>query len=240
MKNTKSTKKTKVHNKRYNNNRYKKQIYRPQRGLTRSIMPFTRETETYFRLNDLTGASGILENMVHTTDGGAAGQIQVKLNQFAGYTDFTNLFKQYKLNYIQMTFYPAGNMTATGETRDEGGPRGNNNVLIRVMRNQTAIAIGTGNTISEWSQLQAKKQWLLAQDKPTSFGCKLSLRTAVEPADVAVGPSKYITTNDADVPHQGVNIRFDSLDGRPINQTDNIWPAFRVVSKLYFTCKGVA
>lgn len=108
------------------------------------------------------------------------------------------------------------------------------------MKNQTAIAIGAGNTISEWSQLQAKKQWLLSQTKPTSISCKLSLREAVEPANESIGPSRYISTNDADCPHQGINIRFDSMDGRPIDQDLDVWPSFRVVSKLYFTCKRVA
>lgn len=67
--------------------KYKKQIYKPYKGgLLGQVIPFTRETETYFRLNDLTGANGILENFVHTTDGGAVGQISVKLNMFAGHT----------------------------------------------------------------------------------------------------------------------------------------------------------
>lgn len=185
--------------------------------------------------------------MVHTTDGGAVGQIRVSLDDFPSHTDFTNLFRQYKLNYLKLIFYPSGNSVATGATRDEGGNYSNNQVLIRTMLNRTGIAIGAGNTISEWSQVQAKKQWMLATDKPTTITCRLSQLTPVAANDqnpvneeYSVKKPTYVSTNNADVLHYGLNVRFDSLNGIPISQTDVIWPSFRIVAKVYLTAKGVA
>ena len=134
-------------------------------GLTRQIVPFTREVETYFKLSNLTGSgTSPFQNLQFTNDGGVVGQIKVQLNDFPGYSDFTNLFRQYKLNYMKLIFYPAANSINAGAVRDEGGNYSNNNVLIRTKLNRTGIAIGAGNTISEWSQVMAKKQWMLAQD----------------------------------------------------------------------------
>jgi hypothetical protein len=120
----------------------------------------------------------------------------------------------------------------------------NNNVLIRVCKNQTGIAMGAGNTISEWSQIQAKRQWMLATNKPTKIKCPLSMLyeiTEGTSTSVAVGKPRYISTNNPSVTHYGLNLRFDSLSGIALSAGEtNVWPQFRIVAKIYLTCKGVA
>lgn len=224
---------------------YPRQKFKFSKGLSRSVIPFTRERETYFKLNDLTGTgTQPFDQIVHTADGGAVGQIRVSLDDFPNHTDFTNLFRQYKINYLKLIFYPSANVVPAGSTRDEGGSYSNNQVLIRTMLNRTGIAMGAGNTISEWSQIQAKKQWMLATDKPTTITCKLSQLSQVFDSTGGTEPCvikpKYVSTNHPDIFHYGLNVRFDSLNGTALNQTDQIWPSFRIVAKAYFTCKGVA
>jgi hypothetical protein len=229
-----------------------RQLFKFSRGLSRSVIPFTRERETYFHLSDLTGkTTPPFKNFVHTTDGGVVGQIRITLADLGdSHTDFTNLFRQYKLNYIKIIFYPAANTVTSGSTRDEGGNYSNNQVLIRTKLNRTGISIGAGNTISEWSQVQAKKQWMLATDKPTSIGCRLSQLSPVaggesyppgaSDEEYSVVKPRYVSTNHTEVLHQGLDIRFDSLNGEALSQGDQIWPQFRIVAKVYLTCKGVA
>lgn len=225
---------------------YPRQKFQFHKGLQRSIIPFTRERETYFHLSDLTGnTTPPFSNFVHTTDGGVVGQINVRLSDFAGYTDFTNLFRQYKMNYLKIILIPSANVIPGGEARDEGGNYSNNQILIRTKLNRTGIAIGAGNTIAEWSQVQAKKQWVLARDKPTVITCALSqLAPTGNTIDSIERPGvikpRYISTNNADAYHYGLDIRFDSLNGNPLSQTDQVWPQFRIVAKAYLTCKGVA
>lgn len=230
----------------YKHKRYPRQKFKPRAGLSRSVIPFTRERETYFKLSDLTGTgTAPFSNFVHTGDGGVAGQINIRLSDFPSSSDFTNLFRQYKLNYMKITMIPAANTVNPGATRDEGGPNTNNQVLIRTMLNRTGIAIGAGNTIAEWSQVQAKKQWVLARDKPTTITCKLSQLVPTANAtddglvDSVVKP-RYISTNHTDAYHYGLNIRFDSLNGAALDQANIVWPTFRIICKCYFTCKGVA
>jgi hypothetical protein len=230
----------------YKKRRYPLQKFKPVRGMTRAVMPFTREVETYFHLSDLTGnTTAPFKNFQHTTDGGVVGQISLALEDLPSHSDFTNLFRQYKLNYMKIIMIPAANTTLPGETRDEGGNYSNNQILIRTMFNRTGIAIGAGNTISEWSQVQAKKQWVLARDKPTVITCKLSQLSNTVDATTSTEVSsivrpRYISTNNTGAKHYGLNIRFDSLNGNPLSQSDHIWPQFRIMCKAYFTCKGVA
>ncbi|AXH75869.1 MAG: hypothetical protein [Cressdnaviricota sp.] len=230
----------------YRRKRFSRQMFKPKKGLSRSIIPFTRERETYFHLSDLTGnTTAPFSNMQHTNDGGVVGQINIRLNDFPSASDFTNLFRQYKLNYIKITMIPAANTVLSGATRDDEGNYSNNQILIRTMLNRTGIAIGAGNTISEWSQVQAKKQWVLARDKPTTITCKLNQLVPCGNAEAAdlvptVVKPRYVSTNNTDVNHYGLNLRFDSLDGTALAQTDKIWPQFRIICKCYFTCKGVA
>lgn len=227
--------------------RYPRQKFKFSKGLSRSVIPFTRERETYFKLNDLTGTgTSPFDNLVHTTDGGVAGNISVKLSDFPSPSDFTNLFRQYKLNYLKLIFYPASSNTIAGESR-LGAPNTNNNILIRTMLNRTGIAMGAGNTISEWSQVQAKKQWLLSSHKPTTITCRLNQLSPITGPELTAGSEeysivkpRYISTNHQGLAHLGLNIRFDSLDGTSLAQEEDIWPAFRIVAKVYMTCKGVA
>jgi hypothetical protein len=223
---------------------YPKQKFRFSKGLSRSIVPFTRETETYFRLHDLTGnTTAPFDALVHTNDGGVAGNLMIQLSDLPSHTEFTNLFRSYKLNYMKLTFYPSANTINAGDVRDAGGNYSNNQILIRTSLNRTGVAMGAGNTIAEWSQLQAKRQWMLAQDKPTTITMKLSqlsARASDAGTAYAVVPPRYTSTNNPSLNHLGLNLRFDSLDGTEIENEDRIWPEFRVVCKVYFTCKGVA
>ena len=191
----------------YRNKRFSRQMFKPKAGLSRAVMPFTREVETYFHLSDLTGnGTAPFSNLQHTGDGGVVGQINVNLADMPGHTDFTNLFRQYKLNYMKITMIPSANTVSGGETRDVGGNYANNQILIRTCLNRTGIAIGAGNTISEWSQIQAKKQWVLARDKPTVITCKLSQLVGVgttaeiggNPPELipAIVKPRYISTNN--------------------------------------------
>lgn len=245
--------------KQVNRSRYPAQKFRFSKGLSRSIVPFTRERETYFRLEDLTGTgTSPFGNFVHTTDGGVVGQIAIKLTDYPSSSDFTNLFRQYKLNYMKIILVPSATQTQTGNATGTGVYDYNKQVMVRTKLNRTGIAIGAGNTISEWSQVQAKKQWVLAREKATIITCRLSqlgvaqsgglpVESATAQTEWTVMKPKYISTNNPQVTHFGLDIRFDSVDGTSLNQgldsegkQIRIFPDFRIISKVYFTCKGVA
>lgn len=231
--------------------KYPRQTFRLKKGLTRSVVPFTREKETYVRLDTLAGiddGAGTYISMVRTDDGGIAGRIRIRLNNLPNSSDFTNLFKEYKLNYLKLTFYPAGNVAGTrADTSDPPTMIGNKNIMIRTCLNRSNEVPTVADSVNDWSQLQAKKQWMLVQNRPTTITCKLNQLTTIQSGDAAgyskhvITKPKYISTNNTDINHYGLTVRFDSLDGTAITAANgDIWPRFRLVSKLYFTCKGVA
>lgn len=236
----------------YQNKNKTRQVFKPHKGISRSVIPFTREKETYCRLDTLAGlddGAGTYISMVRA-DGGIVGRIRIRLNNLPNSSEFTNLFKEYKLNYLKLTFIPAGNIAATTtyvNERDGAAQAilGNKQVLIRTCLNRTGEVPDATDTIDNWSQIQAKKQWVLARDKPTTITCKLNQLKIVERGaglnSTSTAKPTYISTDLADVNHYGLNLRFDSLDGTAINAANgDIWPKFRVISKVYFTCKGVA
>lgn len=231
-----------------------RQIFRPRRGLMRQVVPFMRERETHVRLDTLTGiddGAGTYLNMIRTNDGGVVGRIRIRMNNLNTPSDFTNLFKEYKLNYLKLIFIPAGNVAGTREDHRDGGPQGNKNILVRVCLNRTGDVPAATDTVADWCQLQAKKQFVLVGNKITKIGCKLNQLVKVQSGDGAANTihhicaPKYISTNNTSVNHYGLTVRFDAIDGTDIVQTDpiadgDVFPKFRVISKLYFTCRGVA
>ena len=238
-------------NKSTKHHKYSKQKFKFPKGLSRGVIPFTRERETFVRLDTLAGiddGAGTFINMIRTDDGGIAGRIRIRLSNLTNHTDFTNLFKEYKINYIKLTFIPAGNVAGTRtDLRDPATMNGNKNILIRTMINRTNEVPTADNKIEDWAQIQAKKQWVLVQDKPTSITCALSQLSVIQTGDAAsystnnVQKPKYISTNAASVNHYGLTVRFDSLDGTKITlENGDLWPRFRLITKVYFTCKGVA
>jgi hypothetical protein len=238
-------------NQKIKRDNFPKQKFRFSKSLTRSIMPFTRERETVVRLDTRSGidnGAGTFIDMIRTNDGGLVGRIRVRLSNLNNSTDFTNLFKEYKLNYIKMTFIPAGNVAGTRtDLRDPATMNGNKNILIRTMLNRTNEVPTDLNTVNDWAQVQAKKQWVLVQDKPTTITCKLNQLSVVQSGDAAsyatntMQTPQYISTNSPSVNHYGLTVRFDSIDGTAITEANgDLWPRFRLITKVYFTCRGVA
>lgn len=230
---------------------YPRQKFKFKKGLSRQVVPFTRERETVVRLDDLSGiddGSGTYINMIRTGDGGIVGRIRLRMTNILNNGDFTNLFKEYKFNYLKLTFIPAGNVAQTHVTDRADAPSlGNKNILIRTMLNRSNDVPTSSDSVENWNQIQAKKQWLLVQDKPTTITMKLNQLTKIQSGDAAeysthvITKPKYCSTNNTMVNHYGLTLRFDSLDGTHINaENGDIWPKFRVISKVYFTCRGVA
>ncbi len=227
-----------------------KQKFKFNKGLTRQVVPFTRERETIVRLDTLQGiddGAGTYIGMTRTDDGGIVGRIRIRMTNVLNNGDFTNLFKEYKFNYLKLTFIPAGNTAATAVDERDGAAPGNKQVMIRTMLNRTNEVPGSSDSVGNWNQIQAKKQWVLVQNRPTTITCKLNQLTKIQSGDAAeysthvITKPKYVSTNNTMVNHYGLTLRFDSLDGTHINAANgDIWPKFRVISKLYFTCRGVA
>lgn len=172
-------------------------------------------------------------DLVATTDGGVCGNMIFRLLDLPQYTEFTSgLFKQYKLNAVKMTIYCSRN---TADVRTHDG------LLAQSAYNKTGDAISVGNTRQDWNQVQSKRRFTLYNKKVLYF--KLNQLSHISQnfstgTGYAVARPKWISVDETDIDHYGLNLRFDSVDGRPLVTAD-AFPKIRIIYKYYLQCRGV-
>lgn len=211
------------------------------RGLRPSVHYFTRSFEKPLALDDPTAYP---LGFTATTDGGVAGTIQISASELNDWTDFSNLFGQYKLNAVSIKILPQYT-AALSEPSGLGGEQ----IVVRWCRNMLQKSIGAGDTRTMWLDRQAVKQRLLMTNnrRTLSLYSKLNIRDMITdntaPASddfVAIRPHWIATANDT-VPHYGLNVRFDSCSGvtLPTNPNPTTLPKLTLQIKYYLMCRMV-
>lgn len=181
--------------------------------------------------------------LVHTADGGVAGNLSFTIADLPNYTEFTNgLFKQYRMNAVKMTIYTSSNVAQTGQgATPAGGIALNTAILGQVQYNKTGIAMGAGNLKEDWNQVQAKKRFTLYNKK--SFYFKLNqLNYTQERGGTLTGygvqrPQWHDVTETA-IDHFGISLRFDATSGQSLASAQ-VFPVCKIIFKYYFQMKGV-
>lgn len=214
------------------------------RSLKMQSYNFCRDVESDIDLSRIEPNGNGPLNLWYTNDGGIAGSYGFTFRMLPNFTEFAPLFKQYRIVAVSTYIYPSANSFQAGT----GVSTLNNNMMIRLAYNQSGTAIGTGNTVEDWNQLQAKKRWIIRPNKKIQLYTKLKQRNVVQ-GDTALAPlpvqytlqsPRFIDTIQNDVLHLGHNIRFDSLDpALPMETGNDFWPHLKVIQKIYFQCKGV-
>ncbi len=172
-------------------------------------------------------------DIVATTDGGIAGNLQFRLIDLPNYQEFTGgLFKQYRINAIKMTIFSSRN---TSDLRTQDG------MLCQTCYNRTGQAMGSGDTREDWNQIQHKRRFTLYKRKQLYF--KLNQLGYVSQnlstgTGYGVTKPKWVSTDEVDIDHFGINLRLDSIDGEALSVTD-AFPKMRIIYKYYLQCRGV-
>ncbi len=152
----------------------------PRAPTRMSVYNFTRDIESNLDLGRITaGGLGPL-GLWYTADGGIAGSHAITLSDLPLQTEFTPLFKQYRIVAVKTYMYPAANVFTAGT----GVSTQNNNVMMRMAPNQTGVPIAAGNAALDWNQLQAKKRWVIRPDKPIIWYTKLKQRVDTDAGGV--------------------------------------------------------
>lgn len=212
------------------------------RGIRPSVHYFKRSMEKLLQLDDPTTYP---LGLTATTDGGVAGTIQISASELNDFSDFSNLFAQYKLNAVSIKILPQYTVSEVNTTVNLSGEQ----ILVRWCRNMLQKSIGSGDTRDQWLDRQAVKQrMLLATNRRTlSLFSRLNMRdmitdnTAPSSDDfVAIRPHWIATANDT-VPHYGLNVRFDtcSQNSLPANPNPATLPKCTLQIKYYFMCRMV-
>lgn len=154
-------------------------------------------------------------------------------------TDFTNLFRQYRIKGARMRFYFSNtNSTTTGGAQTLG----NSQLMVRMAPNQRGEIETLNNTY--WQSIQAKKYKLaLNGGKPLDIYMPLKQRNEV--AGSAGGTQysmvrpKYVSTSASNVPHYGLNVAIERVDGQAFTTGITNSQYCKVITTLYFEMRGV-
>lgn len=182
-------------------------------------------------------------DLVATTDGGVVGNLNFTIADLPNYQEFTTgLFKQYRLNAVKMTILTSANTSQSGEgAATLGTPALNVALMGQVMPNRTGIAMGSGNTLQDWNQVQAKKRFTMYKKKDFYFKLNQLSYTQERGGTLtgyAVQRPQWHDCTETAIDHFGINLRFDSVSGQSLGSSQ-VFPVIKVIFKYYLQLKGV-
>ena len=229
-------KKKKMYIKRTNRNR---RIGHIPRSLKPKTYSFSRTFTHTVSLGN--GSNSGWTELASSADGPQAmvQQMEFSLADLDMSSDFKNLFSQYKLNAVSMKLYFA-NTNSNGTQ--------NRQCICYIAPWRT----GDTETLTEKFFLNTQKhKTKLCQNtigKPLSIYCPLKQLTRLyvssETYTTSITKPKYVSTAAPTVPHFGLNLRIQRVDGADFTSGTfsgslNRWPAFKQETKLYFSCRQV-
>lgn len=181
--------------------------FNQKNSLRPSVYPFMRTFEELVVLED----PGITSNFVKTiSDNLVVGHMNVSLSQLPAYTEFTSLFKQYKLNALSLKCTPT--------YQQDVDPTTTETIIIDIWRSSYGVAPTTAFTINDLLQIQKRQTFIMPQRRSFSRNMKLSQLTQVYGSGVTTTDyiktrPKYISTSEVATPHYGLNFCFRRPDG---------------------------
>ena len=206
------------------------------RGMGRKMRP---RVYSYFRLKENLLAfeapdDGWVESIV---DNSIMKTFTFSLGELPNNSEFTNLYRQYKLNHAVIKMFPSYSSIVSTT-----GPVVANNIIITVWPNTDGKALDASFSSAKLLEKQAKKQWMFPQNKPTSISMPLFQLgntyggSITNPVDYAVRKPRYISTEEVNTPHYGFNVHIRKVDGSAFGTNS---PRLLIKEKIYFTTKQV-
>lgn len=168
-------------------------------------------------------------------------QMVFNLQDLASYTRFTNLFAQYRLLSAKTEMFFGNTVSDTLDTATSNS--GNRQIIVYTMPNR----IGSVETLTEDAFLQTQchqKQLALKTDgKPVLCYTPLSQLSSTYQSgintDYAKQSPKFISTQESNTPHYGLDIRIQRVDGEEFSQSTATYPFVKILHTVYFECRQV-
>ncbi len=210
---------------------------KPSRGLRQSTYMFKRRLTSVVNLNDTNNGGWT----TITGGGGMFKQWVFKLSDLADTTDFSSLFRRYKINAVkvQLAFSNTGS--------DANGYNFNNNYQLQIYTAQNRSGRTDEElTEAEFMNIQAsKKRLCLNGGKPLNFYMRTNQLTETYASavntDYAVTRPRYVSTGETGCEHYGLNMFINRVDGQAFG-TGGAAPntqRMRCTLTYYLSFKGV-
>ena len=140
------------------------------------------------------------------------------LSQLDATTEFTNLFKMYKLNCVIVTITPLHNTSQANGTTTSSQVYFGGSILGYSERNVTGESLDTAIEQSYWDQRPSKKTIAFTNGKPKSFKIypKILSEIYLSEGNTQKVPRKSgwlpTTVLGQQIPHYGLNMQFSWID----------------------------
>ena len=152
------------------------------------------------------------------------------LQDVRNYTEFTNLFDQYRILGVKMTLYPQSNTAEAGTQSDTSLPRG-------IPTLTWAIDLDDSSTPTELQVLmEDSRSHTRYFNKPVSIFLKPRAHNTIAGSAQALLPrGTWVDSNYDQVPYYGVKFGIHVPSPNPSTQTP--WFAFKTQIKIYLQCR---
>ena len=140
------------------------------------------------------------------------------LDQLPDTTEFSTIFKFYKLNCVIVTITPLVNSSQLNGTLNQNPTYFGGNILSYSERNLSGQSLDTAITQDYWDQRPSKKTITLYNGKPRSFKMypKVLSNVYLSEGNTVKAPRKSgwlpCTYTGMEIPHYGLNMQFSYID----------------------------
>lgn len=183
---------------------------------------------------------GIPAGWLTSLGGGIAKTFQFNLSDINGTTDFTNLFKYYKINAVRVQMYFSQSVTS----QDEPSRFPNSQLFIFTDINNNGVITGADNILYYLDSQTAKKTvGVTTQRKPIDYLMRTKLANEVYQGPTSTAYTlknpDWISTDETTVPHYGMNMLIERVDGDSLTSGFANAQKIRFIYTYYIECKKV-
>ncbi len=224
-------------------------VHRPMRPSTYN---FTRSFVETINLNSTSPPTGwtVVEN-------GLCRSQPFDISQLPNYSEFSNLFMQYRLKAVKQEYYfsDTGSVNHYSQTHfkpsvDSAATSYNNsgNKQIMMYTNPNAVGVNNTSSLTEGffmeSQVAKKRLCLKPNPRPITIYAKLHQLTDVYSSelgstDYAKSRPKFISTGETKTQHYGIDVRLQRIDGQEFSFEGSVYPSVKIITKIYLQCRQV-
>jgi hypothetical protein len=226
-----------IKKRRFNRKRQRpKRIAKIQRGLSPAIYPFKRSISTTIGLNGTAPPEGW-----STSGNNLYRNWGFSLAQLGDYSEFTDLFKYYKLKGVRLQMY----FSNTNSTARDGTSSPNQQILMWMDTNRDGADIAASGQESTYltSQTAKKRLCLNTTGRPIDIYMSLRQQNMVYggPAntDYTTVRPKWIATTEPTTPHYGYKMMLQRVDGQAFTSGITNSQYCKIIQTVYFQCKKV-
>lgn len=223
-------------------NRHRKKKHVPRRKKVQTIArPFVPAVYKFKRsIDHIVPLKQNNGDWVNNDTGGIANTFTFKLSDLNQVTDFSNLFKYYKLNAVRAQIY----FSNTNADLGFSGRFSNNQLLIWTDINRNGTVANADQNIAYLNSQTAKKRICLTTDrKPLDLYMPLRIsNTVYESAissDYTLMRPKWISTVEDDTPHYGCNMSISRVNEEALTSGVDTHGSMKIIFTYYLEMKKV-